>query len=525
MLVRHNGAMKRLYTNGTIWTGIWRDGKVLTCDSVTQASGRVVALGAAAEELPADEVVDLDGGFLMPGFADGHAHPLKGGVAALFAPVTQETSVAGILHAVARWAQDHPDEPWVRGEGYDPALAPGGIFDRVWLDEAVADRPVALRAADYHTMWANSLALALAGIDEHTPDPPRGVIERNPMGTLREWGAWRLVDQCLPRLTQAQRRSAARYAMDYLTAHGITFVQDAWVEPDDVATWEAAVETEATVRVDMALLAEPERWRDQLSWFVDVQQSGDDRLTANAIKFFADGVIESGTAHMLEPYCGCGGRGIPNWTREELAAAVTSVVGLGFQPHVHAIGDAGVRSALDACAAAARIHGHAGHPVIAHCQVIDPRDVPRFAALGVTANFEPLWARLDADQDLLTQPRLGPERSSRQYQMASLLRAGANVSFGSDWPITSGNPLAGISVAVSRQMPDGTPKGGWLPEERMTVDQALSAYTAGVAQQVGAKDWGTLAPGNRAEFAWLAQDPRTVAPLDLADIEIRTLPR
>jgi predicted amidohydrolase YtcJ len=468
------------------------------------------------------EVVDLEGGFLLPGFADGHAHPMKGGTATLFAPIAQETSIEGVQRAVAAWASEHPSEPWIRGEGYDPALAPLGVFDRAWLDAVVPDRPVVLRASDYHTTWVNTVALARAGIDANTPDPPRGTIERAPLGTLREWGAWRLVDACLPTLTTEQRRLAAERAMDYLAGVGITFVQDAWVEPDDLLTWAVAPDT---VRANLALLAEPESWREQLSWFRAVRADGTTRLTATSVKFFADGIIEGGTAHMLEPYCGCGNdRGVANWSAAELAEAVAAVVGIGMQPHVHAIGDAGIRAALDAFAGAAAKYGHAGGPVVAHCQVIDPADVRRFVELGVTANFEPLWLKPDADQMVLTQPRIGGERSARQYQVASLLRSGAQVSFGSDWPISSGNPLEGIAVAVTRQLPDGNPPGGWLPQERVTVDEALSCYTLGVARQMGATDWGVLMPGHRAELAWLAADPRTVAPLEIAEIPIRRIP-
>lgn len=516
--------MRRVFVNGTVWTGIWRDGTVILSHALAVVDGRIAALGDAALAVPDTDVIDLGGGFLMPGFGDGHAHPMKGGLATLFAPIAPETSIAGIQRAVAQWAVAHPDEPWVRGEGYDPALAPLGVFDRAWLDAVVPDRPVVLRASDYHTTWVNSKALEIAGIDAATPDPPRGAIERAPLGTLREWGAWRLVDRHLPALTTMQRRLIAERAIDHLAGLGITFVQDAWVEPDDLLTWAQAP---TTVRANLALLAEPESWREQVPWFESVRAQGSDRLTATSVKFFADGIIEGGTAHMLEPYCGCGGgadRGVANWAGEELAAAVTAVVGVGLQPHVHAIGDAGIRAALDAFAAAAAVHGHAGRPVVAHCQVVDPADLRRFAELGVTANFEPFWLKLDSDQLVLTQPRIGPERALRQYQVASLLRTGANASFGSDWPISSANPLAGIAVAVTRQMPDGTPPAGWLPDERLTVDQALAAYTVGVARQVGATDWGTLTPGNRAEFAWLAADPRTVDPLDIADIPIRRLP-
>jgi predicted amidohydrolase YtcJ len=296
--------MTRVYRNGTVWTGIWRGGEVIVSDALAVVDGRVAALGGSALQLATRgaEVVDLEGGFLMPGFADGHAHPLKGGLATLFAPIAQETSVAGIQRAVAAWAAENPDEYWVRGEGYDPALAPMGVFDRAWLDEVVPDRPVVLRASDYHTTWVNSAALRIAGIDENTPDPPRGTIERAPMGTLREWGAWRLVDQHLPALTMAQRRMCAERAMDYLAAQGITFVQDAWVEPDDLLTWQVAP---AGVRANLALLAEPESWREQVAWLASVSaELRGGQVTAESAKFLADGIIEGGTAAVIEPYCG-----------------------------------------------------------------------------------------------------------------------------------------------------------------------------------------------------------------------------
>ncbi|MCB9412843.1 MAG: amidohydrolase [Actinobacteria bacterium] len=513
--------MARLFTNGTVWTGIWRDGEVLASHALAEVNGRIAALGDAALEVAGTaQRIDLDGGFLMPGFGDGHAHPMKGGVASLFAPIAEQTSIAGIQQVVAQWAAENPTEPWVRGEGYDPALAPGGVFDAAWLDAVVPDRPVLLRASDHHTVWVNSKALQIAGISSTTPDPARGTIEREPMGTLREWGAWRLVDRHLPPLPAHRRLQVARRALEHFASLGVTFVQDAWVEPDDLDTWAQAP---PLLRANLALLAEPEHWREQLGWFVETRAGGTESVRADSIKFFADGIVEGGTAHLLEPYCGCAERGLPNWPPGELAAAVTAVVGLGFQPHVHAIGDGGIRAALGAFAAAASVHGHAGRPVVAHSQLVDPADLGRFVELGVTANFEPLWARLDSDQLLLSQPRLGERRSARQYQIASLIRSGANVSFGSDWPISSANPLAGISVAVTRQMPDGTPAGGWLPNERITVDEALAAYTAGVARQVGATDFGILRPGARAELTRLAVDPRTVAPLDIASIPIQPL--
>lgn len=514
-----------LLHGGTVWTGLPRAGGVLRSTAVAVGGGRVLALGAAAEALrePRTEVIDLDGGTLLPGFGDGHAHPLFAGAATLFAPIQDQPDVAGVVAAVAGWAAAHPEAAWVRGEGYDPALAPAGEFDARWLDAVVPDRPVVLRASDYHTAWVNSAALDRAGITNDTPDPPDGVIVRRPdgsaLGTLREWGAWRPVYDLLPPLTDGDRIAAARHAARTYAAVGVTWVQDAWVEADGVAGWLAAADAGVlTLRADLALLAEPGEWRDLVPRLRRtrslVEERAGDALTARTVKFFADGVVEGATAALLEPYCDCPhSRGLPGWDRAELAEAVTAVVAAGFRPHVHAIGDAAVRHALDAFDAAIRVAGTAGRPVVAHCQLVDPDDLARFAELGAVANVEPLWAQQDACQVELTLPRLGRERADRQYPLASLLSAGAVVSFGSDWPVTAPDPLAGIAVAMTRQTADGQPPGGWVPEQRITLDQALTAATSGVAYQAGEEGrWGVVAPDARADLVWVGADLAALDP-------------
>jgi predicted amidohydrolase YtcJ len=532
---------------GTVWTGVWRGDRVVTSHALAVRGGTVVALGDEAVAL-ADgaEVIDLAGGTLLPAFGDGHAHPTQAGIATLFADVRSGDTLDGVVDAVRDWALAHPDAPWVRGDGYDPALAPRGEFDARWLDAAVPDRPVVLRASDYHTAWVNSRALELAGISASTPEPPDGQIVRredgSPLGTLREWGAWRPVLDLVPPLSEPDRVASAAFASRAYSAVGVTWVQDAWVESDTLATWLAARDAgELTTRVNLALLAEPDgRWRAGLPALVEQRHlverpahrrdapvrpdraAGDGLLTARTVKFFADGILEGGTAALLEPYCDCPtSTGMPNWDPAELAEAVTAVVAAGFQPHVHAIGDAGVRAALDAFAASVRVNGTANRPVVAHTQLVDPGDLARFAELGVVANFEPLWAQLDPAQTDLTLPRLCQPRGDRQYQMASVLRSGAVVSFGSDWPVSSHVPMEGIAVAVTRQTAEGRPDGGWTPGERLTLDQALTAYTAGVAHQAGEEGrWGVLVPGARADLAWLDADLREVAPLDLAGVSV-----
>jgi len=276
--------------------------------------------------------------------------------------------------------------------------------------------------------------------------------------------------------------------------------------------------------VDLAQWADPNYWRSQVDGFVDarrrVEARGAQRVTAHTIKFFADGVIESATGALIEPYCDCPhSRGIPNWDPEELKLAVAAIDAHGFTPHIHAIGDQAIRNALDAIEHAARTNGPRDRRwTICHVQLVDPADIPRFAELGVIANFEPYWSKFDSWQSALNAPRLGEERLNRQFQTATLARAGARISFGSDWPVTTYVPLEGIQVAVTRKVTrDGD---AWMPEECISVDEALAAYTAGVAFQAGRDDAGVLRPGAVADVIWLSADPHVVDPMDIGSIQV-----
>ncbi|MGH8892902.1 MAG: amidohydrolase family protein, partial [Actinomycetes bacterium] len=240
------------------------------------------------------------------------------------------------------------------------------------------------------------------------------------------------------------------------------------------------------------------------------------QVSVRTVKLFADGVIEAGTAALLAPYDDAPDTcGLPVWEPRELAAAAAAFDADGFQLHIHAIGDAGVRAALDAVEHVARVNGPRDRrPVVAHTQLVDPDDLGRFAALGVIANFEPLWTRLDPVMTDLTLTRIGGRRGGRQYPMASLLRSGAALSMGSDWPVSSHRPLEGLPVAVTRQTADGEPPGGWVPDERLPASAALAAYTAGVAHQAfEGERWGGVAVGRRADLVWLDDDPLDTDPL------------
>ena len=515
-----------LFTGGTIWTG------ANDTDALLVADGRVRATGQQARAQAGDaRTVDLDGGFLMPSFGDGHAHPLYGGLEAAGPAVRPCTSVDEILAAVKKYADAHPEREWIVGASYDGSLAPEGLFDARWLDSVVPDRPVVLRAWDYHTVWCNTAAIERAGITPDTPDPVLGEIPHRPdgsvLGTLREWGAVDLVMNVMPPPDEAVRVAALDTAADYLLARGVTWVQDAWVEPGDVATYVSAAGA-LRMRFNLALYADPRYFDSQVQDYAEsrrrVQAAKSPLLTANTVKFFADGVVENETGALLQPYCsGLHSHGQRNWEGDSLSQAAARVDELGLQIHIHAIGDAAVRQALDAIEHVVRRNGERDRrPVIAHVQLADDADIGRFAELGVIPNMQPLWAQMDSLMTVLTIPRLGAKRSDRQYRMASLMDSGAPLALGSDWPVSSGAPLDGIAVGVSRLTADGEPEGGWTPHERLPIERALSAYTAGVAYQAfGERERGRLETGYRADMVWLAADPRVTPALEIPSIEVR----
>ncbi len=301
-----------VFLNGTIWTGTPDQ----TTDAVLVVDGAIEALGESARRAASErsdvEEVDLDGGFLMSSFGDGHAHPLLGGLEAVGPPVRACTSVDEIIDAVGKFADEHPDDEWIIGASYDGSLAPGGLFDARWLDAAVPDRPVVLRAWDYHTAWCNSVALDRAGITADTPDPVLGEIPRREdgavLGTLREWGAVDLMTAVMPQRDGDVRVAALGTAADYYLARGVTWVQDAWVEPGDVDTYvEAARRGALRIRFNLGLYADPRHFDAQVGHFAEARRRVDEvaspLLTARTVKFFADGVVENETGALLAPYC------------------------------------------------------------------------------------------------------------------------------------------------------------------------------------------------------------------------------
>ncbi|MEP7202099.1 MAG: amidohydrolase [Ilumatobacteraceae bacterium] len=519
-----------LFTGGPVITFNGRPARSLVIED-----DRIVSIGDAVttSSVRFDQVVRLDGRALVPAFRDGHSHPLHGGINRGELDLTGVASFDDVIDTVRRWARSHRDDSWIIGHCYAPHLLPGGMGRSEWLDEACRERPVVLFPTDYHALWANSAALALAGVTSSTAEPSLGTIVRDgdgrPTGMLLEHGAMELVEVHMPPVTRATRERGLAAGMHALSSEGIVWCQDAVVELDELDVYaDGARRGTLTCRINAAFKADPLTWTRQHSGFLDARRvleadhAASAWLTARTVKFFADGVIEAGTGFLLEPYedaphtCG-----LPNWSAEGLKEAVRVFDADGFQIHIHAIGDAGVRIALDAIEHAAVLNGPRDRrPVIAHTQLVHPRDRRRFAELEVIANFEPLWACLDGSQLDLTIPRLGPQRSALQYPIATLARLGATVSFGSDWPVSSHRPLDGLAVAVTRQNTKGEPVGGWVPDERIPVLQAIHAYTAGSAFQAFDDDAGTLAIGARADLVVLDRDITGIAGDEVPDASV-----
>lgn len=472
----------------------------------------------------------MSGSTILPGIGDGHAHPIFAGAETLGPTIRDCASVEHVAGRVADFAAQNSDLDWIVGGSYDSTLTEDGLFDARWLD--VIDRPVVLNCQDYHTYWVNSAALRAAGIDSSTPEPPLGRIVRrddgSPLGTLQEYGAIDLMKSAMP----VRSLDFLVRCIDWATAEyarlGVTWVQDAWVEPHDVQGYlEAAKRDRLHVRVNLALKAEPASWREQISGFSRdrsvVELLNHPLLTCHSIKFFVDGVVENYTADMLEPYADRPDvdRGIANWSHDELLQSALEVDALGFQLHLHAIGDAAVRRALDVIQQVTELNGERDRrPVIAHVHVLNPADTPRFAQLGVIANFEPYWAQMDDVMVEQTAPRLGPERAEQQYRIADMIASGAAVSMGSDWPVTTADWRPAVQVAVSRQNSDGAPEGGWIPSQRISVESALEAYTAGSAYQSLSDSRGKLVVGSTADFLVLDGNPLTTMPHELSSIRV-----
>lgn len=518
-----------VFTGGAVFTA---DTVRSRTDAVAVTGERIVALGADARALigPATEVVDLAGRLLMPGFQDAHVHPVSGGLELLRCDLAEGNTEEEYLEIIAAYAAAHSaddDDGWVLGGGWAMSAFPGGTPTASTLDRVLPDRPAFLPNRDGHGAWVNSQALRRAGIDRDTPDPADGRIERdadgNPTGTLHE-GAMSLVNRLVPDPSPAFLHEALQAGQRYLHSYGITAWQDAIVGDysdlvDQGETYrEAAADGSLTGRVVGSLWWDRTQGLEQIPSLVERRErlSGG-RFQATTVKIMQDGVAENFTAAMLQPYHDGHGHltdnsGISFVPPEILDEAVPLLDALGFQVHFHAIGDRAVRQCLDAVEHAISRNGRGDNRHhIAHIQVVHPDDIPRFRALGVTANMQSLWATLEPQMVELTLPFLGTPRAAWQYPFGDLLRAGAVLAAGSDWSVSSPNPMAAVHTAVNRQAAPGYEEGDYepfLPEQAIDLASSLTAYTAGSAFVNHLDvDTGTIRVGALADLVLLDRDP------------------
>ncbi len=495
------------------------------------SGGRILAVGRDEDVRqlagPQTEVVDLAGGLLVPGFQDAHVHPVMGGLAMKRCELHGTASAQECLDIVGAYAAAHPELEWIVGGGWSMQFFPGGTPTRQALDSVVPDRPVILTNRDGHGTWVNSRALALARVDAFTADPVDGRIEREadgrPAGTLHE-GAGGLVGRFVPEADERDLLDGLLEAQQLLFSLGITAWQDAAVGamfglPDVLPVYlRAARSGDLKARVVGALWWDRERGGEQIRELVERRADGRaGRFAATSVKIMQDGVAENFTAAMLEPYldghgCRTANAGLSFVNPVALREHVTRLDAEGFQVHFHALGDRAVREALDALHSARAVNGPADRRHhLAHLQVVHPDDIARFSSLGVVANIQPLWAAHEPQMDELTIPFLGEPRSSWQYPFGDLLRSGARVAAGSDWSVSSPDPLAGIHVAVNRVSP-GEDAEPLYARNRITLADGLTAYTAGSAY-VNHLDGSTgrLDIGAYADLAVLDRDPFAAA--------------
>lgn len=463
-------------------------------------------------------VIDAKGGAVVPGFNDAHAHLISGGLSLDQISLSDAATLDEIKDTIRVWSEAHPERAWITGRGWYYQPFNGAMPTRQLLDSLVPDRPAYLIAYDGHTGWANTAALRLAGIRKQTRNPPNGIIVRDPRtgepsGALKE-SAMALMGQVTPRPTEEDRVAAIRAAIDEANRFGITSVQDAGGSADDLVLYDRLRRRgDLSLRVYQALGADTtltEAGLDELEQ-VRTRFTDDPMLKTGAIKLVADGVIESHTAAMLEPYANRASlKGDARYTPEQLESVVGMLDRRGWQVMTHAIGDAAVRMTLDAYEAAAKVNPQperGRRHRIEHIETIALADVPRFGRLGVVASMQPVHATPSPTPGDVWGMNLGAARASRGWLWSSIAKGGGPIAFGSDWPVMTFDPLMGLHVATTRTTVEGLPTGGWIPAERLPIRKAIQGYTRDAAwASFDEQRKGTLVREMLADIVILSDD-------------------
>ena len=495
---------------------------------------KILAVGSTREinryRGPTTRVIDAQGRLVLPGFTDCHIHFMEGSLGLLHVDLNGAATVREIQKRVSAYAVAHPHDEWILGMGWTyPLFAPSGMPDRKILDEVVLRRPVFLEAYDGHTSWANSKALAVAGITLETPDPPNGKIVRDEDGQatgalLEEAGG--LVSKFAPKPSRDERLAALRKGLHEANRVGLVRVHSAggdfeWLDLYD----ELRRKGELTVRQYIAyFLNPPELTPADIEKVEQARRTyRDDWIAAGAVKTMLDGVVEAHTAAMLAPYSDDPTKsGKLFWDSAKYQQAIAELDRRGFQIFTHAIGDRAVRLALDAYEQAqTKNRTKDARPRVEHIETITAEDIPRFGRLGVIASFQPLHAYPDDDTLKIWARNAGPDRAGRAWAWHSIEATGGRLAFGSDWPVVTLSPWPGVQNALTRQTTEGDPPGGWLPKERISLEDTIKAYTLGAAiAGRREKTEGSLEAGKLADLIVLSQNLFEIPPNQTGKTEV-----
>ncbi len=520
-------APDRVFVNGRIWTG---DARMPEAQAMATRGDRIVAIGGSEmiRALAGDttEVVDFQARRVVPGFNDAHWHlPTR-----RTADLVDAGNVQEIQRRLMEFARTLDADEWITGRGWGPSDFPDNQAHRRYLDAVFPDRPVLLTDRDGHQTLANSRALALAQVTRASKDPANGRIDRasdgEPTGLLKE-GASSLVRRLIPPVNADQVYRALLAEMDKAAGFGLTSLQVAsGVGGSGVeyqAYQKALHEGTLKVRVRLGVPFEREVTPARLAEFAALRDGHRDGMLAFGIaKGMLDGTVDAHTAAMFESYTGSTDTGLPMWVQSDLNRVVAAYDKAGLQVELHAIGDRAIRMAQDAFERAATDNGTTGRRHrIEHVEVPALADLPRFKALGVIASTQAMFATPDAIALTNYAPALGPGRASRANAFKLFDDAGAVQAFGSDYPVFTMNVMRGVHAAVTRELPDGTPAGGWYPEHRISIEAAIRHFTADAAYaSFDETVKGTLAVGKLADFVVLSDDIFAIPPARLSGVTV-----
>ncbi len=499
-------------------------------EAVAVKDGKIMSVGSSEEVRrcigPRTEVMELGGGLILPGFRDAHIHPILGGMNLLECNLVGCSDLDGYLSRVAAYAHANRDQDFIRGGGW----LPDAVLHRSLLDAVVPDRPAFLKSIDGHSAWVNGKALELSRITASSVDPPGGIIEKNPVtgeptGILREWSAMEIVESYLPAPTLQTRVTAGWAFLQQASKMGIVSVHEAMGKEEELLAYQALErDGELTLRAQVALLCEPEKGIEQIERLLHLRESfRSDLMTPRAAKIFVDGVVEGHTARLLSPYTDMPGYcGEALWTPEELNRVTACLDAKGFQVHFHAVGDGAVRMALDAVE-----HTHARNgrrdvrPMIAHADLIHTDDIPRFGALGVIANLQSLWFCEEDHFARTTLACLGEQRSWNLYPIRDILRNGAALACGTDWPfsgeLNTFNPLESIQVGVTRRGISPKSSQAYNPDQCVDLATIVHAHTMGGAYADFQENFtGSVTEGKSADLAVLDRNIFALPPDEIS---------